>query len=403
MRRRRACRCRPIRSGASVTGSTRSRTVDAASPPPYHPRTRRERSLRRRDHSAFRSAANRQLPLRPAIGLRGSVVAPADAVRRALGHRPGELTPDASFLEIGPRFAVPHPGEQRAAEAVRAKIIAAHLLEDCSTLMRWRARLETLLPPDASCAATHARSAMRRHCAARRGACQRSCARRLQRADRPARSPSVSRAAARDHLAPARDARRWRRPASRRCGSRPCVGPFAAAPDARHRRSSIQPLQRPHRRRIRPVPSAGKGPTGGLTDAAAAATSQRLHRALQPQDRGIQSSDGSQPRASVPIRARSSGFRQIWKEMVYPIVSVRSSGSHLWDVDGNEYVDLTNGFGMIFFGHNPRVHPRGRRQRSTTPASRSARRRRSPAKWRSSSARWSAWSAPRSAAPAPKP
>ncbi|HZW59823.1 MAG TPA: aminotransferase class III-fold pyridoxal phosphate-dependent enzyme, partial [Woeseiaceae bacterium] len=36
-----------------------------------------------------------------------------------------------------------------------------------------------------------------------------------------------------------------------------------------------------------------------------------------------------------------------------PIVSVRSSGAHLWDVDGNDYVDVTNGFGMILFGHNP--------------------------------------------------
>ncbi|MGA9827009.1 MAG: aminotransferase class III-fold pyridoxal phosphate-dependent enzyme [Rhodanobacteraceae bacterium] len=38
---------------------------------------------------------------------------------------------------------------------------------------------------------------------------------------------------------------------------------------------------------------------------------------------------------------------------MYPIVSVRSSGSHLWDIDGNDYVDITNGFGMILFGHNP--------------------------------------------------
>lgn len=47
-----------------------------------------------------------------------------------------------------------------------------------------------------------------------------------------------------------------------------------------------------------------------------------------------------------------AGFRQAWKEMVYPIVVNRSSGSRLWDVDGNEYIDLTNGFGMILFGHN---------------------------------------------------
>ena len=43
----------------------------------------------------------------------------------------------------------------------------------------------------------------------------------------------------------------------------------------------------------------------------------------------------------------------LWKEMVYPIVTTRSAGSKLWDVDGNEYVDLVNGFGMILFGHSP--------------------------------------------------
>jgi acyl transferase domain-containing protein len=48
-----------------------------------------------------------------------------------------------------------------------------------------------------------------------------------------------------------------------------------------------------------------------------------------------------------------SGFRQIWKEMTYPIVTERSQGSRLWDVDGNEYVDMTNGFGSILFGHRP--------------------------------------------------
>jgi acyl transferase domain-containing protein/glutamate-1-semialdehyde aminotransferase len=49
----------------------------------------------------------------------------------------------------------------------------------------------------------------------------------------------------------------------------------------------------------------------------------------------------------------NAGFRQQWKEIVYPIATVRSQGSRLWDVDGNEYVDLVNGFGSIFFGHNP--------------------------------------------------
>ncbi|MGI8967597.1 MAG: amino acid adenylation domain-containing protein [Chloroflexota bacterium] len=49
----------------------------------------------------------------------------------------------------------------------------------------------------------------------------------------------------------------------------------------------------------------------------------------------------------------ASGFRQQWTELVYPIVTERSSGSRLWDVDGNEYIDLVNGFGPIAFGHRP--------------------------------------------------
>ena len=48
-----------------------------------------------------------------------------------------------------------------------------------------------------------------------------------------------------------------------------------------------------------------------------------------------------------------AGFRSIWKEMVYPVVVERSAGSKLWDVDGNEYVDLVNGFGLNLLGHSP--------------------------------------------------
>ncbi|MFI5908305.1 type I polyketide synthase [Dactylosporangium sp. NPDC051541] len=39
------------------------------------------------------------------------------------------------------------------------------------------------------------------------------------------------------------------------------------------------------------------------------------------------------------------------KEIRYPIVVARSKGARVWDVDGNEYLDLTMGFGVNFFGH----------------------------------------------------
>jgi amino acid adenylation domain-containing protein len=49
----------------------------------------------------------------------------------------------------------------------------------------------------------------------------------------------------------------------------------------------------------------------------------------------------------------AAGFRAEWKDMVYPIVCQRCAGSKLWDVDGNEYVDLVNGYGQTAFGHAP--------------------------------------------------
>lgn len=49
----------------------------------------------------------------------------------------------------------------------------------------------------------------------------------------------------------------------------------------------------------------------------------------------------------------AAGFRQDWKEMVFPVVSDRSKGSRIWDVDGNEYIDLVNGMGQTAFGHAP--------------------------------------------------
>ncbi|HKH48933.1 MAG TPA: MupA/Atu3671 family FMN-dependent luciferase-like monooxygenase, partial [Thermoanaerobaculia bacterium] len=57
-----------------------------------------------------------------------------------------------------------------------------------------------------------------------------------------------------------------------------------------------------------------------------------------------------------PVLADGRGtvaFRRMWKEIVYPIHSQRSKGSRIWDVDGNEYVDITMGFGLHLFGHSP--------------------------------------------------
>ncbi|MDF0730621.1 amino acid adenylation domain-containing protein, partial [Pseudomonas entomophila] len=49
----------------------------------------------------------------------------------------------------------------------------------------------------------------------------------------------------------------------------------------------------------------------------------------------------------------AAGFRLSTKEVLYPVVSVRSEGAYLWDVDDNAYIDLAMGFGVNLFGHRP--------------------------------------------------
>ena len=60
-----------------------------------------------------------------------------------------------------------------------------------------------------------------------------------------------------------------------------------------------------------------------------------------------------QHRAQMADPRVVSGFRPLTKEIVYPLVVNRSRGSHLWDIDGNEYIDALNGFGSNMFGYQP--------------------------------------------------
>jgi amino acid adenylation domain-containing protein/non-ribosomal peptide synthase protein (TIGR01720 family) len=47
------------------------------------------------------------------------------------------------------------------------------------------------------------------------------------------------------------------------------------------------------------------------------------------------------------------GFRFSIKELLYLIVAQRSQGAYIWDLDGNRFLDVSMGFGVNLFGHNP--------------------------------------------------
>ncbi len=94
-----------------------------------------------------------------------------------------------------------------------------------------------------------------------------------------------------------------------------------------------------------------KGAGGGFTDRQQRHLDNFIRRYNRRTARSKQQTQTDRARFSDPRTV--SSFRPYWKEAVYPIVVERSAGSRLWDVDGNEYVDLTMGFGTNLLGHSP--------------------------------------------------
>jgi iturin family lipopeptide synthetase A len=100
-----------------------------------------------------------------------------------------------------------------------------------------------------------------------------------------------------------------------------------------------------------PFKPIDKSPGGGLTERQQKHLDQLIagYVAKTPRSKAYT----QKHRAHLADPRTVSGFRQTWKEIVYPLVVKQSSGSRLWDLDNNGYLDVTLGFGTHFFGHSP--------------------------------------------------
>ena len=323
----------------------------------------RERNLRRRatrfvcgQSSATSCDHHDRRPFREAR------CTPAGPVRQAIGHRPCRLLPSAGFLELGLDSLFLTQARNAIQKEFGAKIPLRELLEDCSTLVALAARLDTLLPPDAPAQAmppaptsaavvppAAAMPAVMMPALAGAGDMTRAApavlagvfAQQLAIITRqleilaagggavvaPVQQPAMASARVPEAAVPA--------------GPESAVASVSpAADDAPGRPVAFGPYRPPAK------------PLSG------AITTLQEHNLKDFIERYNRKTAGSKSataanRAHLADPRSAGGFRMAWKEMVYPIVSVRSAGSKLWDVDGNEYVDLINGFGMTFFGHTP--------------------------------------------------
>jgi iturin family lipopeptide synthetase A len=100
-----------------------------------------------------------------------------------------------------------------------------------------------------------------------------------------------------------------------------------------------------------PYKPIDKAPGGGLTERQQRHLDALIARYNARTPKSKQHTQATRARFADPRTV--SGFRQQWKEAVYPIVVEHSAGSRFRDIDGNEYIDVTMGFGTNLLGHSP--------------------------------------------------
>ncbi|WP_157205628.1 non-ribosomal peptide synthetase/type I polyketide synthase [Methylomonas koyamae] len=124
------------------------------------------------------------------------------------------------------------------------------------------------------------------------------------------------------------------------------AAPLALEPAASPAPTAVQPLTA-----AMPLPTAAKAAAGGLNPA------QQQH--LRELAAAYQAKHAASKRYAETYREvfadyRSSlGFRQATKEMIFPLVVNTAAGSRIYDLDGNELIDLTMAFGSSLLGYNP--------------------------------------------------
>jgi amino acid adenylation domain-containing protein len=101
-----------------------------------------------------------------------------------------------------------------------------------------------------------------------------------------------------------------------------------------------------------PAPAIARGPaSAGLSPSQSAFLAALIDRYTARTARSKAYAERARPVLGDWIT--TVGFRPELKEAIYPIVSVSSQGSHIRDLDGNDYIDMAMGFGVGFFGHRP--------------------------------------------------
>jgi glutamate-1-semialdehyde aminotransferase/thioesterase domain-containing protein/acyl carrier protein len=108
---------------------------------------------------------------------------------------------------------------------------------------------------------------------------------------------------------------------------------------------------KPKFERFGPYKPVRKSPSGGLTEQQQQSLNRFMERFIAKTRKSREHAQKHRPHFADPRGV--AGYRRVWKSIVYQISVERSSGCKLWDIDGNEYIDIAMGFGLNLFGQSP--------------------------------------------------
>ena len=115
--------------------------------------------------------------------------------------------------------------------------------------------------------------------------------------------------------------------------------------------SSQSPKPQTKHERFGPYKPVRKGKDQGLTKQQRTALGEFISRYTARTRKSQEHAEKHRDHFADPRGV--AAYRRIWKSIVYQICAERSKGAKLWDIDGNEYVDIAMGFGLNLFGQSP--------------------------------------------------
>lgn len=262
------------------------------------------------------------------------------------GIRPSDIDVDATFIEMGAESLLMLQASQAIAEKLAVKVPFRALMEEYPTLRSLAAYIDKKLPPADPAPAAPPSPAPEPPTVLQPVEPVKEVA-----VPPVMQAPIVSNGSIEQIMAQQLQIMAQQLEVMRARQGRVTAAPVATQPKAPPANGNLAQAETKTEEPFVPFRKISKAAAAGLTEQQRRhldALTERVNKKTQKSKQLTQ-----EYRPYFADSREVAGFRSLWKEMQYLIIAEQAIGSKIWDVDGNEYLDISMGFGSLLFGHSP--------------------------------------------------